>query len=71
MHIVKCNIFIALKQWKIKMYMCRKSLFSLTYILIIISKFDNSIKNTFINSILMSIQSISYTIIMFTYEYVL
>ena len=40
-------------------------LFSLTYIFPIISKFDNTIKNTIINSILISIQSLPYTIIMF------
>ena len=39
-------------------------LFSLTYIFPVISKFDNTIKNTFINSVLMSIQSLPYTIIM-------
>ena len=39
-------------------------LFSLTYIFPIISKFDNTIKNTFINSVLISIQSLPYTIIM-------
>lgn len=40
-------------------------LFSSTYIFPIISKFDNTIKNTIINSILISIQSLPYTIIMF------
>lgn len=39
-------------------------LFSLIYIFPIISKFDNTIKNTFINSVFMSIQSLPYTIIM-------
>ena len=39
-------------------------LFSLTYMFPIISKFDNTIKNTIINSILISIQSLPYTIIM-------
>ena len=39
-------------------------LFSLTYIFPIISKFDNTIKNTFINSVLISIQSLPYTMIM-------
>ena len=40
-------------------------LFSSTYIFPIIAKFDNTIKNTIINSILISIQSLPYTIIMF------
>lgn len=39
-------------------------LFSITYVFPIISKFDNTIKNTVVNSILMSIQNLPYTVIM-------
>lgn len=39
-------------------------IFALTYVFPIISKFENSIKNTIINSILISIQSLPYTVIM-------
>ena len=38
-------------------------IFTITYVFPIISKFDNSIKNTIINSILISIQNLPYTII--------
>lgn len=38
--------------------------FNITYIFPIISKFKNSIKNTMINAIFMSIQNLPYTIIM-------
>lgn len=38
-------------------------IFIITYIFPIISKFDNSIKNTIINSILISIQNLPYTMI--------
>lgn len=37
--------------------------FALTYVFPIISKFENTIKNTIINSVLISIQSLPYTII--------
>lgn len=38
-------------------------IFSLTYVFPLISKFENTIKNTMINSILISIQNLPYTII--------
>ena len=39
-------------------------IFNITYVFPIICKFDNSIKNTIINAILISIQNLPYTIIM-------
>lgn len=39
-------------------------IFTLTYVFPIISKFENTIKNTMINSTLMSIQNLPYTVIM-------
>lgn len=39
-------------------------IFSITYVFPLISKFENNIKNTMINSILISIQNLPYTIIM-------
>ena len=39
-------------------------IFTLTYVFPIISKFENTIKNTMINSTLISIQNLPYTIIM-------
>ena len=39
-------------------------IFALTYVFPLISKFENTIKNTIINSILISIQSLPYTVIM-------
>lgn len=39
-------------------------IFALTYVFPIISKFENTIKNTIINSILISIQNLPYTVIM-------
>ena len=39
-------------------------IFTLTYVFPIISKFENTIKNTMINSILISIQNLPYTMIM-------
>lgn len=39
-------------------------IFALTYVFPILSKFENTIKNTIINSILISIQSLPYTVIM-------
>lgn len=39
-------------------------IFTLTYLFPLVSKFENSIKNTMINAILLSIQNLPYTIIM-------
>ena len=39
-------------------------IFALTYVFPIISKFENTVKNTIINSILLSVQSLPYTVIM-------
>ena len=39
-------------------------IFSFTYVFPIISKFENSIKHTIINSVLISIQNLPFTIIM-------
>ena len=39
-------------------------IFAFTYVFPILAKFENSIKNTIINSILISIQNLPYTIIM-------
>ncbi|SCI52733.1 MULTISPECIES: YesL family protein [unclassified Romboutsia] len=40
------------------------TIFNFTYIFPIISKFENSIKNTIINAVFMSVQNLPYTIIM-------